>query len=60
MYELKNGSARLANALLNVQDDDYTINRLAQLLHYLPEQLREDIQAINNYVSANLQRDKSD
>jgi hypothetical protein len=50
MYELRRGSARLVSALFNVQNDDYTINRLANYLNYIPQQLREDIQALSDFM----------
>ena len=50
MYELKNGTKRLATALQAVADDRQTVERLAYYLHYRPGQLAEDIQALNDYI----------
>lgn len=49
MYELKQGTARLVSALYNRKDDAPTIQRLAVLLDYLPEQLEEDITALSAF-----------
>lgn len=45
MYERKNGSKRLATALMQAADDDYAIERIASYLNYRPRQLKEDIMA---------------
>ena len=49
MYELKQGTARLVSALYNRKDDAATIQRLAALLDYMPQQLEEDIRALNDF-----------
>ena len=51
MYELKQGTQRLTTALYSIKDEDRSIERLAVLLNYIPSQLREDIQALNDFVS---------
>lgn len=50
MYELEQGSKRLATALSAIKDDESTINRLAYLLSYRPSQLKEDIQAVYDRI----------
>lgn len=52
MYELNNGSKRLATALKQIQGDTGTLQRLADLLQYRPKQLSEDIDAIYDKVYA--------
>lgn len=49
MYELKNGSARLATALATIKDDPTAIKMLAHALNYIPEQLEQDIRALYDY-----------
>lgn len=49
MYELKMGTSRLVNALYSVREDKNAILRIARELHYMPEQLAEDIQALYDY-----------
>lgn len=50
MYERTGGTKRLASALYAVKDDNQAITIIAEALRYLPQQLKEDIQAINDYV----------
>ena len=49
MYELKNGSARLINAIYNRNDNPGFIQNLARQLDYIPSQLQQDVQALNDY-----------
>lgn len=49
MYELKQGSARLVNALWNRAQDPEAIRKLAEVLYYVPEQLQEDIKALSDF-----------
>ncbi len=51
MYELYEGSRRLAQAMYAVQNDDCIVNALARLLYYVPEQLREDMQALHDIMN---------
>ena len=46
MYERKNGTKRLLEALQNTED----IKSLAEVLRYVPEQLEQDIEAFRDYV----------
>ena len=48
MYELYNGSERLMGAIERQMDDAAFIAELASLLHYQPEQLPQDIQALRD------------
>lgn len=41
---------RLAGTLARYAADPPTVERLAQLLNYLPEQLREDIESLNRLM----------
>lgn len=50
MYELEQGTERLAYSLYNRADDSAFIERLASLLDYVPSQLSEDIQALIDYI----------
>ena len=49
MYELVAGSGRLTTALYLAARDPARLNQLAELLHYQPEQLPLDIEAVVNY-----------
>lgn len=51
MYELKNGSARLIYALNAIKEDSGAIAQIAQATNYLPQQLKEDIQALHDFYS---------
>ena len=42
MYEFVGGTGRLAYALYHAKEDPARIDRLADLLHYYPDQLKED------------------
>ena len=46
MYECEQGSNRLAIALYHRLDDEAAMQRLAYILHYEPQQLRQDVQAL--------------
>lgn len=52
MYEIKNGSARLVSALYRRKEDESFINQIAELLNYMPEQLKQDIDALHDYYDA--------
>ena len=49
MYELIHGSARLTSALENAAAEPAKVEALARLLNYIPDQLREDIQALSDF-----------
>lgn len=49
MYELKNGSERLVNALYQILDDDSRLQAISKALSYYKPQLAEDIQALQDY-----------
>jgi len=49
MYELRNGTARLINALDAIKEDSGAIEQIAQATNYLPQQLKEDIQALYDF-----------
>lgn len=53
MYELHRGSERLTNALFAIMDDERIVHSLARQLCYIPEQLKEDILALNDRMSQN-------
>lgn len=53
MYEYRQGTARIVNALDDIRADGASLQRLAQLLHYLPEQLEEDLTALNDFWQNN-------
>lgn len=50
MYELKQGSKRIVNALYDRKEDIEAIERLAKITNYLPNQLQEDIQALYDFI----------
>ena len=52
MYELKQGTARIVAALYSRKEDPVAIQRIAQATNYLPQQLREDIQALYDFFQA--------
>ena len=52
MYELKQGTERLVNAICNIKDDLRNIEKLAVILNYIPEQLKEDIQALDDFIKS--------
>ena len=49
MYELKQGTARLISALYRRREDKFDLAYLACALNYIPEQLKEDIEALHDY-----------
>ena len=49
MFELNGGSARLVAALASWGEDPEALQALAQVLRYMPEQLQQDIQALNAF-----------
>lgn len=49
MYELEAGTARLVRALRNRVEDAATVQRLAAILDYMPDQLKQDIQALDDF-----------
>lgn len=50
MYELEQGSRRLATALKAVESDAAALRRIADTLNYHPRQLAEDIAALYDKV----------
>lgn len=56
--ERLNNVRRLAYCLYQRKDDAAVITRLAALLHYLPEQLREDIADLESYTAEKVQADR--
>lgn len=50
MYELKQGTVRLVSALYRRIEDPAALQRIAAATDYLPQQLKEDIQALHDYV----------
>ena len=51
MYELRGGTKRLSRALRDAAEDKATVAVLARILHYYPEQLKQDIQALGDYIT---------
>lgn len=61
MYELRNGSRRIARALRDVQYDDTVIANLTRILNYAtPDQLREDIRALDDYLDVIRQKEQDE
>lgn len=50
MFELVNGTKRLVSALENHTATHTELEQLARLLHYMPDQLAEDIKALKEYT----------
>ena len=46
MYEGEQGARRLAITMHHRLDDEAAMQRLAYILHYEPQQLRQDVQAL--------------
>lgn len=57
--ERRNNARRLAFALYERRGDSLLVNRLATLLHYLPEQLRADIADLESYTAEKAAEDRS-
>ena len=51
MYEYTQGSGRLVSVLSSYREDPATVAALAKALRYEPEQLRQDIQALDDYYT---------
>ena len=51
MYELRQGTARLIAALYARIDDPEAIRRIASATDYIPAQLKEDIQALQDFYT---------
>ena len=51
MYELKQGTERIITALYSIKNNAEDIKKLSVILNYIPEQLTEDIQALNDFIS---------
>lgn len=51
MYELRQGTERIITALYSIKNNDEDIKKLSVILNYIPEQLTEDIQALNDFIS---------
>lgn len=49
--DVKGNAHRLAYTLYQFAEDTNTINQLARLLHYMPEQLKEDMEAVHKYLN---------
>lgn len=56
--ERLNNVRRLAYALYQRADDSLFINRIATLLHYMPDQLRQDIQDLESYTAEKVESDR--
>lgn len=55
-----NNVRRLAYCLYQRKDDTAAITQLAAILHYLPEQLREDIADLEAYTAEKVQADRAE
>ena len=51
MYELRGGTKRLARVLEQYAEDPGTIASLAKILNYNKGQLKQDIQALGDYIT---------
>ena len=58
MYERKNGTKRLVSALYALMSDEQKLAQMADILYYVPDQLKEDIQALNDFTNDNKERKK--
>lgn len=50
MNRTRENAHRLAGTLERYAEDPATVEQLAQLLNYLPEQLREDMPCLLDYI----------
>lgn len=55
--ERRNNVRRLAYCLYQRLDDAETISRLATMLHYMPDQLRQDIRDLESYTAEKVNAD---
>lgn len=60
MYELKQGTGRLITALYSRKEDPTAIQRIAAATNYLPQQLREDIQALYDFYLQAKEKESKD
>ena len=58
--EKLNNVRRLAYCLYQYEEDIPTIKQLAAILHYLPEQLQEDIADLEAYTAEKVQADRAE
>ena len=56
--EKLNNVRRLAYCLYDRVDDTAFINRLAMFLHYMPEQLQQDISDLEEYTADKVRSDR--
>lgn len=49
--DVKGNANRLAYTLYQFSEDDRVIKQLATLLHYMPDQLKEDMNAVFTYIN---------
>lgn len=57
--EQQNNARRLAYCLYQRREDTAFIKRLAALLHYMLEQLTEDIADLETYTAAKVEADRA-
>lgn len=55
MYEGEQGARHLAITMYHRLDDEAAMQRLAYVLHYEPQQLKEDVQALYDFRTAEKQ-----
>ena len=60
MYELKQGTYRIVNALYSRLDDPIAIQKISAATNYMPCQLQEDIQALHDFVYAAKKKEDSE
>lgn len=58
--EKLNNVRRLAYCLYERMDDAATVKQLATILHYMPEQLRQDIADLEAYTAEKVQADRAE
>lgn len=58
--ERLNNVRRLAYCLYQRKDDEATVKRLATILHYMPEQLQQDIADLETYTAEKVQADRAE
>lgn len=49
--DVKGNAHRLAYTLKQFAEDERAVKQLAMILHYYPEQLQEDMEAIEQYIT---------
>lgn len=58
--DVKGNAHRLACTLKQFSEDKRAVQVLANILHYIPEQLQEDMEAVEQYINQLEKQDESE